>query len=184
MSKTKGIGVVLYIVGLCLPIVSLIFSSEYRPPTWQKYDNTVKDYVIYDVQTGLRFDNALRDKYQIKNFLDTILKRQIVLREGIENPSVEVERMLCELSFDVVKYLPDCKEMDNLKGLFTCLERNNSEEQIANNRYQKYLSMLKVYPYKPPLLLPYKYVFAFGVVLTFLGLGLIFLSNKKKVPKQ
>ena len=120
MSKAKKIGIVLILIGICLPIVSLGFASNYYP------------------RLGL-----------IRN----IQMMEIVLRPELLGNNIITD-------FQPIKEVPPEKKPKELKS-------NDWE-------------IVKEEPIKPKIAIPYKYIFALGVVLIFAGIGIIVLSSNKK----
>jgi hypothetical protein len=113
MSKVKKIGIVLILVGICLPVITLGFTSGYSR------------------NAGL---------------IGNIQRMEIVLIPG-EKPSP-------------VPAPPNAPPPE--RGLL------------------RFDDIPIIKPIKPELAIPYKYIFAFGVVLVFAGIGTIALSNSKK----
>lgn len=113
MSKIKKVGVILIIIGICLPIIFLAFASPYYPNVG----------LIYNIQT-----------------------MKIVLRE---------ER------FTKTEYLGTLEDLKEQK------QRPEQPPQEIKVRI-------------PEKTIPYKYIFAFGVILIFTGIGIIVLSGNKQ----
>jgi uncharacterized membrane protein len=117
MSKAKKIGIVLILVGICLPVISLGFASGYYPT---------------------------------RGLIGNIQSMEIILREE---------------SYILTPWSEDTIDTGDTGRII-------KEEDITNN--------FEPVPVKSKIAIPYKYIFAVGIVLVFSGIGIMVLSNTKQ----
>jgi hypothetical protein len=179
MSKAKKIGIIFILIGLCLPLIGIALSVEYKIPSSSMWSDFNEKYMDFSIEKGSVILDKELEQYRIKSPLDHLTKRQIVIRDVVEHPDTTSARLQLESHAEYLKSLYELLKSESTIQKDYIKMWTSQRKEFAQETAPRYFKSLNEKPCKPAILISYKYIFISGVMFLLAGIGILLLSNKE-----
>jgi hypothetical protein len=154
MSKRKTLSIILIIAGIIIPLFTLPLSSEYYPK-------------------GSFFWNIIRN----------VVTGEIIVRDSVfEVVPDRDENLYREFSEYKITH-PEYKTLSE-ENIIEKFYQENYRNKMHGMEFRLKLQKQKVVTHKSKVVIPYRYVFIFGVVLIMTGIGILTISKIRSRRKK
>ena len=154
MGKRKTLSIILIIAGIIIPSFTLPLSSEYYPK-------------------GSVFWNIIRN----------VVTGEIIIRDSVfEVVPDRDEKLYREFSEYTITH-PEYKTLSEEK-IIEKFYQENYRNKMHGMEFRLKLQKQKVVTHKSKVVIPYRYIFIFGVVLIMTGTGVLTISKIRSKRKK
>jgi hypothetical protein len=154
MSKRKALSIVLIIAGIIIPLFTLTLSSEYYPK-------------------GSFFWNIIRN----------VVTGEIIARDSVFEVVPDRDEKLCREFSEYKMTHPEYKTLAE-ENIIEKFYQENYRNKMHGMEFRLKLQKQKVVTHKSKVVIPYRYVFIFGVVLILTGIGILTISKIRSKRKR